>query len=79
MRGRLAALARAPRPAYFSAMAPFSRHDSLIASSPRTGPALRWGGAGLGALALLAAAMLWVRYGTAVFFDMIASGFAACF
>jgi hypothetical protein len=28
---------------------------------------------------LLAAAVLWIRYGTAVFFEMIASGLAACF
>ncbi len=38
-----------------------------------------FGGVGLGAMLLLAAAILWVRYGTAVFFEMIASGFAACF
>jgi hypothetical protein len=37
------------------------------------------GGAGLGVVLLLAAAVLWLRYGTAVFFEMIASGFAACF
>jgi hypothetical protein len=37
------------------------------------------GGAGLGAVLLLAAAALWLHYGTAVFFEMIASGFAACF
>jgi hypothetical protein len=38
-----------------------------------------WAGAGLGAVLLLAALILWVRYGTTVFFEMIASGFAACF
>jgi hypothetical protein len=37
------------------------------------------GAAGLGAVLLLAAAALWLHYGTAVFFEMIASGFAACF
>ena len=37
------------------------------------------GGAGLGVVLLLAAIILWARYGTAVFFEMIASGFAACF
>jgi hypothetical protein len=36
-------------------------------------------GAGLGLVLLLAAAVLWLHYGTAVFFEMIASGFAACF
>jgi hypothetical protein len=28
---------------------------------------------------LLGASVLWIRYGTAVFFEMIASGIAACF
>ena len=28
---------------------------------------------------LLAASVLWIKYGTAVFFEMIASGIAACF
>jgi hypothetical protein len=28
---------------------------------------------------LLAAVALWIRYGTAVFFEMIAAGLAACF
>jgi hypothetical protein len=37
------------------------------------------GGAGLGVLLLVAALILWAHYGTAVFFEMIASGFAACF
>ena len=37
------------------------------------------GGAGLGVVLLLTAVVLWLRYGTVVFFEMIASGFAACF
>ncbi len=37
------------------------------------------GSAVLGAAILLGASVLWIRYGTAVFFDMIASGIAACF
>jgi hypothetical protein len=37
------------------------------------------GGAGLGVAALLAALGLWFHYGTAVFFETIAAGFAACF
>jgi len=37
------------------------------------------GGAGLGIAFLVAAVVLWSHYGTAVFFEMIASGFAACF
>ncbi len=36
-------------------------------------------GAVLGAAVLLGALALWFHYGTAVFFEMIASGIAACF
>jgi hypothetical protein len=36
-------------------------------------------GAGLCAVLLLAALILWAHYGSAVFFEMIAAGFAACF
>jgi len=45
----------------------------------RLGRAIVLGGAGLAAVLLFAAAVLWLHYGTAVFFEMIASGFAACF
>jgi len=37
------------------------------------------GGAALGTAILLGAVVLWFHYGTAVFLEMIASGFAACF
>ena len=37
------------------------------------------GGAVLVAAMLLGASVLWVHYGTAVFFEMISSGIAACF
>jgi hypothetical protein len=36
-------------------------------------------GAGLSAALLLGALVLWFYYGTAVFFEMITSGIAACF
>ncbi len=36
-------------------------------------------GATVAAVLFLAAAGLWFHYGTAVFFEMIASGFSACF
>jgi hypothetical protein len=36
-------------------------------------------GAGLGIAVLLGALVLWFHYGTAVFFEMIASGISACF
>jgi hypothetical protein len=37
------------------------------------------GAAGLGAASAVGALALWFHYGTAVFFEMIASGIAACF
>jgi hypothetical protein len=57
-----------------------------VSAQNRTGNAPSWfGGAGLvAALAvvcavlLAGAAVLWIHYGTAVFFEMIASGIAAC-
>jgi hypothetical protein len=53
------------------------------ASAGRSGPGgavfgLAVGGAVLGAAVLLGVAVLWIRYGTAVFFEMVASGIAAC-
>lgn len=41
--------------------------------------ALLMAGAGLGLVVLLGALLLWFHYGTAVFFEMIASGISACF
>ena len=37
------------------------------------------GSAVLVAASLLGASVLWIHYGTAVFFEMITSGIAACF
>ena len=42
-------------------------------------PAIIVAGAGLGAAILFGALALWFQYGTAVFFEMIASGISACF
>jgi hypothetical protein len=54
-----------------------------MAAKPRlprsVGVVLATGAAALGAALVLAALVLWFQYGTAVFFEMIASGFAACF
>jgi hypothetical protein len=61
---------------------PFATPDVAVAvSRPRGGlrSAVVWGGAGLAALLLIAALALWFRYGTAVFFETIATGFANCF
>lgn len=42
-------------------------------------PLVALGGAGLGIVLLLGALVLWFHYGTAVFFETIASGISACF
>jgi hypothetical protein len=41
--------------------------------------AMAVGAAGLGAAILVGALGLWFHYGSAVFFEMITSGIAACF
>jgi hypothetical protein len=51
----------------------------LSLSARKLALAIVVGGAGLGAVLLLGALGLWIHYGTAVFFEMIASGIAACF
>jgi len=51
----------------------------MLRPARRIGPALAAGGVVLGAAILLAALVLWFHYGTAVFFEMIASGIATCF
>jgi hypothetical protein len=45
----------------------------------RVMPAIAVGGVALGAAILLGTLALWLNYGTAVFFEMIASGIAGCF
>ena len=52
---------------------------AVLQPGRRIGPAIAVGGTGLGVVILLAALVLWIYYGTAVFFEMIASGIAACF
>ena len=37
------------------------------------------GAAGFGVAVLFGAPVLWFHYGTAIFFEMIASGISACF
>jgi hypothetical protein len=57
-------------------------HHGLLVPARRPGGvafAIIVGGGVLVAAILLAAVALWIRYGTAVFFEMIASGLAACF
>jgi hypothetical protein len=45
----------------------------------RVASVIVFGAAGLGAALLSGALVLWFHYGTAVFFEMIASGLSACF
>jgi hypothetical protein len=51
----------------------------VVLSPRRVAPAIVVGGAVLGAAVMLVALGLWSHYGTAVFFEMIASGISACF
>jgi|HubBroStandDraft_6_1064221.scaffolds.fasta_scaffold772316_2 hypothetical protein len=56
------------------------RQLSGLSSSARgVGSAMVVIGAGLGAAILLGTLVLWFHYGTAVFFETIASGIATCF
>jgi hypothetical protein len=45
----------------------------------RLASAIAIGAAGLGIVILLGALALWFHYGTAVFFETIASGISSCF
>ena len=76
-------LARAWNSAYLKAMArPIpARNPMLSTAPPRTGVAsvIVWSAAVLGVLAAAGAAALWIYYGTAVFFELIAAGISACF
>ena len=77
------ALARPRNWPYLQGMAqPVPAQQEMISAprpSGRVAQVIVWSAAGLGAVALLAAGMLWFHYGTAVFFEMIAAGIAACF
>lgn len=58
-----------------------TQQEMIAAPQPSRGvaSAIVIGAAGLGAAAVFGALVLWFHYGTAVFFEMIASGIAACF
>jgi hypothetical protein len=81
--GALAPLARARNWLYLGSMArPFSTPNGSLPTIPpktRVVSIIVWSAATLGILAVGAAAALWIYYGTAVFFEMIAAGIAACF
>jgi ferric-dicitrate binding protein FerR (iron transport regulator) len=81
--GRRAALVRRCRLNQMVRMAqPLTTPRELSATRPpsgRTARAIVVGGAGFGVAAVLGASALWFHYGTAVFFETIASGISACF
>jgi hypothetical protein len=59
---------------------PLANPQPMHATSPRKlARGIVVGAAGLGSAILLGALVLWFHYGTAVFFEMIASGISACF
>jgi hypothetical protein len=60
-------------------VSPQQEMPSALRPVRRIAPAIAVGGAVLGVAILLGALALWFHYGTAVFFEMIASGIAACF
>jgi hypothetical protein len=81
--GAVAPLARAGNSAYLNGMArPVSAPNGMLNAPPpkaRAASLIVWSAAALGALAVVAAGVLWIYYGTTVFFEMIAAGIAVCF
>ena len=81
-----AALARRPERAYLTQMLQTAHQVPVPEAAattrrPMSGVAfgIIVGSVVLAAAILLGASVLWIHYGTAVFFEMIASGIAACF
>ena len=73
---------RSPVPSDGRMAQPMSTPQPMIAAPPpsrKAATAIVAGGAGLGVVVLVGALGLWFHYGTAVFFEMIASGLSACF
>ena len=58
---------------------PLSSSDMLPTRRPAARAVLLWGAVAMGTIVLLATLALWFHYGSTVFFEMIAAGFAACF
>ena len=58
---------------------PISTPQQVPLGLCRAGSVVAVAAAGLGGALLLGALGLWFHYGTAVFFETIASGIAACF
>jgi hypothetical protein len=53
--------------------------SSVLPPGRKAASAIVAGLTGIGVVALVAALALWFHYGTAVFFEMIATGVSACF
>jgi hypothetical protein len=86
MKAAREALARRPGWPYLEGMLDTAHQGSIQTSAvpmrrPLGGVAfgIIAGSAVLVAAMVLGAAVLWIHYGTAVFFEMITSGIAACF
>jgi hypothetical protein len=81
--GAFAPLARVCNWLYLGPMAqPVSAPKDMLPATPpkaRAASIIVWSAAVLGVVAVTAAVALWIYYGTAVFFEMIAAGIAACF
>ena len=81
--GAFVPLARAWNWLYLGCMAqPASTPDTILPATPpktRAASIIVWSAAAFAILIVAAAAVLWIYYGTAVFFEMIAAGIAACF
>jgi hypothetical protein len=60
-------------------VSPPQEMSGTLPPARKLAPALVVAAAGLGAALLSGALVLWFYYGTAVFFEMIASGISACF
>ena len=61
---------------------PVSAPKGMLSATPpktRVASLIVWGAVLLGVVVVAAAAALWIYYGTAVFFEMIAAGISACF
>jgi len=60
---------------------PVSTPQRIIPAEPsrKVASVIVMGAAGLGVASAVGAMVLWFHYGTAVFFEMIASGIASCF
>ena len=56
-----------------------SKYPAQLRPARKAASAIVVAGAGLGVVLGLGAAVLWFHYGTAVFFETIASGLSACF